>query len=624
MGKIISINAGFTSVYLSGPDRRYNAGDSVTLTDAEYAALDASLTRAVTLTQSGVVDPVRVINNVQSFADVSTVLNSLPTTYAPVNLGTRQSPIMSRKIRGGNIAPKPGGHAWKGLFAEWDWINWIKPQVDRAIALGLNAIRLIGGPECIFVAPADLTQITQAQYDAHWTQLATYCLQNGLYLYPCLVSKWDFVDVYGVGTSFTDATITASIKTSAANLVKFSNVIGFDLFQEGDSNTGVAWQASHAYSINSLVNLGGNSYKVTVAGTSASSGGPTGTGSAITDNTVTWAYQGTALLPSDVIAMMNAVRTVANVPLTMSRSLGDGFGFNDTISMWYTVFNTTGGADFVDLHIYLDNVLPGDPDFQILKAGKPFLIGEFGASQNLSGGTQTARYSALSAIHNRRGIIGSFVWALADQDTVSSNQWGVWDNTGFGPAFPAASTTPLSVTSGQRTGLTGVFPAFNVNERVDAGYRPSNLLTAIQARPRNVSTPATSGWTTGANTYFYAESRGLGFSATATGTTLTSTTPATSIPVSASTYYRANVNLLAGATARTVSMNVDWYDSGGAYLTSSISATGTDSTTIPLTLSLIVRSHASAVYGVIVVKVTDATQVANEAHIVLDAELIPA
>lgn len=53
----------------------------------------------------------------------------------------------------------------------------------------------------------------------------------------------------------------------------------------------VAWQASHAYFIGDLVtNDTGKSYRCTTAGTSAASGGPTGTSSAIADGTCVWAY----------------------------------------------------------------------------------------------------------------------------------------------------------------------------------------------------------------------------------------------------------------------------------------------------------------------------------------------
>jgi len=55
-----------------------------------------------------------------------------------------------------------------------------------------------------------------------------------------------------------------------------------------------AWAVSTAYELNRMVeNDTGKIYVCTVAGTSAGSGGPTGTGSGIVDGTVTWDYIGT-------------------------------------------------------------------------------------------------------------------------------------------------------------------------------------------------------------------------------------------------------------------------------------------------------------------------------------------
>jgi hypothetical protein len=51
-----------------------------------------------------------------------------------------------------------------------------------------------------------------------------------------------------------------------------------------------AWQASRAYAVGDQVTNGGNLYRATAAGTSAGSGGPSGTGASITDGGVTWTF----------------------------------------------------------------------------------------------------------------------------------------------------------------------------------------------------------------------------------------------------------------------------------------------------------------------------------------------
>lgn len=55
-----------------------------------------------------------------------------------------------------------------------------------------------------------------------------------------------------------------------------------------------AWTILTVYAVGATVQNGGNVYRATIAGTSAGAGGPTGTGTAIVDGTVTWAFVGLA------------------------------------------------------------------------------------------------------------------------------------------------------------------------------------------------------------------------------------------------------------------------------------------------------------------------------------------
>jgi hypothetical protein len=50
------------------------------------------------------------------------------------------------------------------------------------------------------------------------------------------------------------------------------------------------WTASRVYAVNDQVHNGGNVYRCTTGGTAASSGGPSGTGTGITDGGVTWNF----------------------------------------------------------------------------------------------------------------------------------------------------------------------------------------------------------------------------------------------------------------------------------------------------------------------------------------------
>jgi len=62
----------------------------------------------------------------------------------------------------------------------------------------------------------------------------------------------------------------------------------------GDFTVGSVWLASTAFAVGQYCTNGGNTYKCTGAGTSASSGGPTTTAAGITDGSVTWDYVGTS------------------------------------------------------------------------------------------------------------------------------------------------------------------------------------------------------------------------------------------------------------------------------------------------------------------------------------------
>jgi hypothetical protein len=61
MGKLVTVNSGFTAVLLPSAAglRNYNPADTVIVTDAEYAGFNAATLAAITLTTSGLADPAR-------------------------------------------------------------------------------------------------------------------------------------------------------------------------------------------------------------------------------------------------------------------------------------------------------------------------------------------------------------------------------------------------------------------------------------------------------------------------------------------------------------------------------------------------------------------------------------
>lgn len=85
-------------------------------------------------------------------------------------------------------------------------------------------------------------------------------------------------------------TVTAQFDAiTARKMVSFSQLEA-DAIRTSNyaETTPTAWAASTAYAIGDLRSNGANSYRCRVAGTSAGSGGPTGTGSGIVDGGATW------------------------------------------------------------------------------------------------------------------------------------------------------------------------------------------------------------------------------------------------------------------------------------------------------------------------------------------------
>lgn len=78
-------------------------------------------------------------------------------------------------------------------------------------------------------------------------------------------------------------------------------------------SVGSAWAATTAYTVGQRVSNGGNVYNCTTAGTSAGSGGPTGTGGSITDGSVVWAY---VSVLGDMTLDNTSIATGQNVAIT--------------------------------------------------------------------------------------------------------------------------------------------------------------------------------------------------------------------------------------------------------------------------------------------------------------------
>jgi len=142
-----------------------------------------------------------------------------------------------------------------------------------------------------FAQSADILYITHPEHDpailsrqsaTSWT-LADIVFEDGPYIEENITD-----------TTLTPSGTTGSITISASAVTGINGGDGFVSTDVGRlvriGHVASAWAASTAFSVGDIVRNNNNVYEATRAGTSAGSGGPSGEGDAIVDNTVTWKY----------------------------------------------------------------------------------------------------------------------------------------------------------------------------------------------------------------------------------------------------------------------------------------------------------------------------------------------
>lgn len=148
---------------------------------------------------------------------------------------------------------------------------------------------------------------------------------------------WDVTDTGSTTTAWATGTTYAADDFVTANGLTFGCVSG------GTSHASAAlpsaWAALTAYVVGDRVINGSYVYICTGNGTSAGAGGPTGTGSGISDGTVTWAYESayTSISDNTVRWAYQTGNTVPTSVRTFATQTGDaGYG------MWTQMLNASG------------------------------------------------------------------------------------------------------------------------------------------------------------------------------------------------------------------------------------------------------------------------------------------
>lgn len=302
-----------------------------------------------------------------------TTPGAFPDAWSPRTIGTPVCNLVPGVIlRGSNIVPKAAhvasGAAYRALFAEWDWAGWLKPQIDALHSIGGNVVRLIGDLQGV----NDGT-FTQSTYDSRWAQLASYCADLGMYLYP---AGGGVSQVASAG--LTAAQIGASVAALASGLNSHINVVGIDVLQES-----VRQQAAGSYALS---------------------------------------------FPSEITT---PIRAASSLPLTFSNATDTGGG-RFAFPLWRQILRPY--VDFWDVHVYFH---PAPTLFLDAFWGqgeeKPIIIGEYGAAASEGSDAQIRRYDAVTAAVATRPrglhVAGALTWAIFDQGA-DANAFGMFETNG--------------------------------------------------------------------------------------------------------------------------------------------------------------------------------------------------
>lgn len=126
---------------------------------------------------------------------------------------------------------------------------------------------------------------------------------------------------YASGYMTATASFTGNVNPAANGGATFARGYKSDGSTVTDDYTvGSAWIASNVTAVGQFCTNGGNTYQCTAAGTTAASGGPSGTGTSITDGGVTWKYIGAGQL-FDVLMGNCNVQVGTAITLTQTKSL---------------------------------------------------------------------------------------------------------------------------------------------------------------------------------------------------------------------------------------------------------------------------------------------------------------
>ena len=261
-----------------------------------------------------------------------------------------------------------------------------------------------------------------------------------------------------------------------------------------------AWAPNTAYSLNNIVYNGTRFYKVTTAGTSAASGGPSGTTAGITDNSVVWNYEGSIYIFATISSSgVASPATVSNMVPPMQafwvKSTGGTLTFKNAMRS-----HNTGGAnalkapksltnDIKLIRLNVSNGASADEAVIYTSANASNAFDTYDAPKyfNLAGSNQPEIYTqvgseklvinAMSELNQGTEIPLGFATEKGNNFTISASEFRNFGSDIKVMLKDKQSTTEFDLTTGQSYAFSS--SAVNNTDRFSLIFRAPDVATGM-------------------------------------------------------------------------------------------------------------------------------------------------
>ncbi len=308
----------------------------------------------------------------------------------PINrhpYGVRLRPGSANKYKIVNIVPQcyytdarvPGGRNWADMWFDFNWVGWIKPQIDFAFTLsGVNGIKF----NCCGVDGDNGPYPATALLATRLRLVCAYVASKGGVVYISLAPGASHF-LNGNGSLKTAA--MAQLLPIVAVMETIPNVIGLDRVNE----------------------FGGFSGATLAAGCGA---------------------------------LNAALATVTSLPSTYSIYLSSVADWTGTLMQQVAPYvDFHDGHPYYSIQYGTPNSMPAAADLTAIAVSSwykgEFLVGEVGVNQGVSTGNQTSFLTGLGAMIGRSDCFGGVIFSAADYDITDGNAqlWGMTDKNVLNP-----------------------------------------------------------------------------------------------------------------------------------------------------------------------------------------------